>query len=263
MTAESVTAMSNATAESLALGNVRTSCADCGLVGLCLPAAIGIDELSRLETLIADKRRIESGRTLFLQGSPATALHVVRAGSFKSSVTEDDGSLRVIGFHYPGDILGLDALGGGRHRTSAHAMERANVCEVPYERLLQVAAQIPGLQRQLLKIVAREIDHDHEHVLELGSGQAVQRLAMFVLSLSDRYRRLSRDPMRLRLPMSRGDLANYLGLALETVSRLFSRLAVAGVVEVQSRQVRVLDFEALERLCREPQAEDTAREKRG
>ena len=245
-------------AELPSIGPVRTSCTDCGLVGLCLPAAVGVDELTRLDTLIADKRRIEPGRTLYRQGSNATALHVVRAGSFKSTVTDDDGSVRVIGFHYPGDILGLDSLGGGRHRSTAHAMERSNVCEVPYDRLLQVAAQIPGLQRQLLKIVAREIDHDLEHVMELGSGQAVQRLAMFVLSLSDRYRRLSRDPMRLRLPMSRGDLANYLGLALETVSRLFSRLAVAGVVEVQARSVRVLDFDALERLCREPTDETPA-----
>lgn len=248
--------MSDVAPETVALGQLRTSCADCGLLGLCLPAAIGVDDLARLETLIADKRRIEPGRMLYLQGAAATALHVVRSGSFKSSVTDHDGAMQVIGFHYPGDILGLDALGGGRHRASAQALERSNVCEVQYERLLQVAAQIPGLHRQLLKIVAREIDHDHEHVLALGSGHAVQRLAMFVLSLSDRYRRLQRDPHRLRLPMSRGDLASYLGLALETVSRLFSRLTVAGVVEVQSRSVRVLDFEALERLCREPSSDE-------
>lgn len=248
--------MANSTADDVDLADIHSSCSDCGLVGLCLPAAIGVDELAQLDSLIANKRPIEPGRTLYRQGTGAAALYVVRAGSFKSSVTDDDGSLRVIGFHYPGDILGLDSLGGGRHRASAQAMERSNVCEVPYERLLQVAAQIPGLPRQLLKNVAREIDHDHDHLLELGSGPAVQRLAMFVLALSDRYRRLRRDPQRLRLPMSRSDLASYLGLALETVSRLFTRLTVAGIVEVQPRSVRVLDFAALERLCHELPADE-------
>lgn len=255
-TVRNAAAISTATDDVFDRGRLSQSCATCGLVELCLPAAIAADEIKRLDRVVETKRRIERGHALYLQGAPAHALYVVRAGSFKTHVTTEDGKVQIIGLHQPGEILGLDALGGDRHRSSAQALERSNVCEVPYERLLKIAAQVPGLQHQLMRVVCREIARDHAHLVTLGRTHAAQRLAIFILSLSDRYRELRRDPACLRLSMSRSEIANYLGLALETVSRLFSHLAVLGVIEVQSRTIRVLDFEELERLCHESTADE-------
>jgi CRP/FNR family transcriptional regulator len=240
----------------LDLGRLRQSCASCGLVALCLPAAVSLDEMNRLDGLVETRHRLEPGQALYRQGAPASALFAIRSGSLKSFVLGEEGEVQIVGFHQPGGVLGLDALGGNRHRSTAQALERCNVCEVPYERLLQIAAQIPNLQRQLMCVACREIARDQAHLVALGRTQASQRLAIFLLALSDRYRELRRDPTRLRLSMSRGELANYLGLALETVSRVFSRLAVAEVIEVDSRKVRVLDFEALERLCHQATADE-------
>jgi len=235
----------------LDLTRLRRSCAACGLQQLCLPAAIAGDDLKRLDDIVQSRRPVDRGQTLFLPGTPFHALYVVRSGAFKTFVTNEQGETQILGFHLPGEILGLDAISAERHQCTAEALERTTVCEVPFARLSHIALQVPDLQRQLLRVISREVMRDHEHLVMLGRRQAQERLAIFLKSLSERYRRLKRDPALLTLPMSRYELANYLGLVVETVSRLFTRFQQMGVLEVRRKNVRILDFAKLEALAAE------------
>ena len=233
------------------LEQLRAGCASCGLAQLCLPASIGRDDLERLDRVVETKRSIDGGRALYRTGDPFEALHVVRAGSFKTYAESEAGETQVLGFHLPGEIIGFDAVASERHQCTAEALERANVCVVPFAELTRVASQLPELQRQLMRVVSHEVVQDQKHLVMMGRRRAEERLAIFLVSLCDRYRRLQRDPTVLTLSMSRYDLANYLGLVVETVSRLFSRLHEQGVLHVQRKTVRVLNERALRELASE------------
>jgi CRP/FNR family transcriptional regulator len=237
------------------LARLRRTCSACGLHQLCLPAAIGADDLHRLDEILQARRPLERGQPIFHADHAFTSLYVVRSGSFKTYTTNEHGDSQVLGFHLPGEILGFDAVSTDRHQCTAEALERSTVCEVPYMKLAQVAAQVPGLQRQLMRVISREVQRDHEHLIMMGRRHAQERLAIFLKSLSDRYRRLQRDPAVLTLAMSRYEMANYLGLVVETVSRLFTRLQSLGVLEVHRKTVRILDFEKLDALTGENHAE--------
>jgi CRP/FNR family transcriptional regulator len=235
----------------LDISRLRRSCGACGLQQLCLPAAIAGEDLRRLDDIVQSKRPIDRSQALFLPGSPLQALYVVRSGSLKTFVTNEQGETQILGFHLPGEILGLDAISTDRHQCTAEALERTTVCEVPFSRLSQVALQVPELQRQLLRVISREVMRDHEHLVMMGRRHAQERLAIFLKSLSGRYARLKRDPALLTLPMSRYELANYLGLVVETVSRLFTRFQQMGVLEVRRKTIRIVDPRKLEALCAE------------
>lgn len=231
------------------LSQLRTACATCGLHALCLPASIGAEDIQRLDDVVQSKRPLDTEQVLVAQGDRMRSLYVVRSGSFKTLVANEHGEPQVLGFHLPGEIVGIDALANDVHQCSVQALERSTVCEVPFDHLQSVARQVPGLQRQLMRVISREVVRDQEHLVMMGRKQAQERLAIFLKSLSDRYQRLRLDPATLNLTMSRADLANYLGLVVETVSRLFTRMADTGVLEVKRRTVRILDMQALTRLC--------------
>jgi CRP/FNR family transcriptional regulator len=182
----------------------------------------------------------------------------VRTGSFKTYTLDGEGDTQELGFHLPGEIMGLDAIAGGRHACSAEALEKSSACEVPFEHLEKVAREVPGLQQQLLRVISREVQQDHRHLVMIGRKVALERLAIFLHSLSQRLQRVRRDPHLFVLSMSRRDLANYLGLVIETVSRLFSRLAELGVIEVDRKTIRILDPVKLRELAGETVEEDAA-----
>lgn len=244
--------MSAEAANVIDLGQVRRSCAQCSLGQLCLPAAIGAGELDRLERIVRSRRAIQRGERLFGVGTPLTALYVAREGAFKTTTLSEDGNAQIIGFHLPGELIGLDGLGSERHRCEAEALERATVCEVPYAQLQLVAAQVPGLQRGLMRVIGRSTEQDHSHVAMMGRKHAVERVALFLHSISERFRLLDRPHDAFALPMSREDIANFLGLVIETVSRSFSKLAEDGVIEVRGKNVRIRSREALERAADHP-----------
>ncbi|GAB3035407.1 MULTISPECIES: fumarate/nitrate reduction transcriptional regulator Fnr [Oleiagrimonas] len=224
---------------------LRKSCGSCALAQLCLPASIGADDLTRLDHLVQQRKPTDRGTTLFDTGSSHARLYVVRSGSFKTYVDLPDGDHQVLGFHLPGDLLGLDALPSERHRCSAEALERSTVCEVPFNDLSVVASKLPGLQQQLYRVMSDQFALEQEHMVMMGRRQAPARLAIFLHSLSERRKRLGLDPLELNLSMSRQDIANYLGLVIETVSRLMGRFQTAGVLEVERRIVRIRDMDAL------------------
>jgi CRP/FNR family transcriptional regulator len=229
------------------LDSLRRSCGQCSLRQLCLPAGIDIDDVERLDRLVKRRRSVARGEHLFRSGAALGNLYVAREGSFKTFVTSEDGQQQVIGFHLPGELVGLDALGEGRHRCDAVALDAARVCEVPLAELESIAAKVPGLQRQLLRVMGRSMGRDQDHLEMMSRRQASDRVMLFLHSLSERYIALGRDGVSFALPMTREEIANYLGLVIETVSRSFTRLQEEGVIAVRGRQVRLL---AAERIAR-------------
>jgi CRP/FNR family transcriptional regulator, anaerobic regulatory protein len=233
----------------LDLDHLRRSCGSCALHELCLPAGIDGTDLEQLDATVHDKRALDRGKALFRQGESFHALYVVRSGSLKTIVENPGGDLQVLGFHLPGEIVGVDGLTKDRHLCSAEALERTSICELPYSQLQTVTSLVPALQRQLMRVISREMVAEQGHMVMMGKQQAQERLAIFLHSLSERYGRLSRDPSALTLSMSRYDIANYLGLVVETVSRLFSRMEAAGVLKVNRKVVRVLRPDLLAEMC--------------
>lgn len=245
----------------LDISRLRASCAACALSQLCLPAGIDVDELSELERAVQQRRPLRRGQLLFDIGNAFHSLFVVRSGAFKTYSSTEQGELQILGFHLPGEIIGFDALAEDQHQCTAEALEQSSVCEVPFDALNEVSMRVPGLQRQLLRIASRELNMDHQHLSVMGRKQAQERLAIFLRSLSDRNRRLQLHHDDFVLPMSRQDIANYLGLVVETVSRLFTRFEEQGALKVERKRIRILKSDLLAELAGEVSTE-RAHEKR-
>ena len=228
------------------LEKLRHSCAQCSLQVLCLPAAIGGTDLQQLDDIVRNRRPLEPGESLFRAGQSLSSLYVAREGAFKTIATDEDGQAQVIGFHLPGELMGLDALGSGHHACDAQALTRATVCEVPLAQLEAICAKLPGLQHQLLRIIGQGINRDQSHMEMLGRRQAAERIALFLHGLSERYRLLGRSGEMFVLPMSREDIASFLGMVIETVSRTLTKMQDDGVITVRGRQVTVLDAARLD-----------------
>ena len=238
------------------LDRLRKSCAQCSLQVLCLPAGIGGDDLQQLDDIVRNKRPLEQGETLFRAGQNLGSLFVAREGAFKTLATNQDGDVQVIGFHLPGELMGLDALGSGHHACDAQALTRATVCEIPLAQLEHVCSKVPGLQHQLLRIIGQGINRDQAHMEMLGRRQAPERLALFLHGLSERYRLLGRPGDQFMLPMSREDIASYLGMVIETVSRTLTRMQDEGVISVRGRQLQILDPARLDAMVHGPAKPD-------
>jgi len=236
------------------LNTLRRSCARCSLQVLCLPATIEGSDLERLDRIVLNRRPLKRDEVLYRAGQPLGSLYVAREGAFKTIAVDADGNAQVLGFHLPGELLGLDALGSGSHVAEARALTQANVCEVPLSQLEKVASEVPGLQHQLLRIIGQGMNRHQAHVEMLGKRSAVERLAVFVHQLSERYRALGRSGESFLLPMSREDIASYLGLVIETVSRTLGKMQDDKLIAVRGREVRVLDAARLDALAHETQA---------
>lgn len=243
----------------LDLATLRRGCAHCSLQQLCLPAGISPQELQKLDDIVRRRRPVERGERLFRPGDALSAVYVARDGAFKTVSISEEGEEQVVGFHLPGELIGLDALGAGVHRCEAVALTTANVCEVPFEQLSYVASQLPSLQQQLLRIIGQSVGRDQDHVGMLVRRQAGERIALFLHGLSERYRNIGQSPTQFKLPMSRDDIAHYLGLALETVSRGFTRLQDDGVIDVVGRRVEIRSPAELKRLAHSAEHEEPRR----
>ncbi len=243
----------------LDLNQLRRSCGSCVLNELCLPAGIDRDDLERLDSAVKSRRTLEQGRMLYRDGDDFQALYVVRSGSLKTFVLNEAGEVQILGFHLPGEIVGLDALATDRHVSHAEALEPTSICELPYARLQQVTLEVPALHRQLMRVISREVVAEHQHTVMMGRPQAQEQLAIFLKNLTDRYQRLQHNGRTLTLPMSRYDIANYLGLVVETVSRLFSRMKEMGVLEVDRKSVHILRPDLLAELCQSHSASSARR----
>jgi CRP/FNR family transcriptional regulator len=232
----------------LTVNQLRVACSSCSLRELCLPAGLDAREMERVDRLVNRRRRLARGEHLYRAGAPLAALYAIRSGFMKSCVLHDDGREQVAGFHMAGDLLGFDAIGSGRHISDTVALEDSEVCEIPFPHLERLARELPSLHQQLNRVLSREIARDYGVMLLLGSMKAEERLAAFLLNLSQRFAARGYSPYEFRLRMTREEIGSYLGLKLETISRVLSRLQQEGAIAVRHKNVKILDAEALRRL---------------
>lgn len=230
----------------------RENCRTCRLHSLCLPHELPQRDTGELARIVQLRRPMKRGTHVFQAGSRFHSIFAVRAGSVKTSTLLPSGDEHVSGFHLPGEILGLDAIASRSHPSTSVALETSHVCEIPFTALEHLGERIPALQRQLLRIMSRELSNEQNTAHLLARRSAEQRLAMALLDLSQRFANRGLSASHFRLPMSRLDLANYLGLAPETMSRTFRRLETQGVLSIAGKAVAILDDIALGELIHGP-----------
>ena len=227
---------------------LKVACSSCNLRELCLPVGLAQSDMEKLDALVETRRTLKRGEALYSAGEEFKSLFAVRTGYFKTRVTAEDGRDQVTGFQMAGELLGFDGIGSERHTCDAVALEDSQVCVIPFAQLESLSRQFGDLQRQLHKVMSREIVREHGVMLLLGSMRAEERLAAFLLNLTQRLHARGFSPTALVLRMTREEIGSYLGLKLETVSRAFSKFQDDGILEVKQRQLRVLDEPALRQL---------------
>jgi len=240
--------MAVALAPVISIRELRSHCSGCNLHELCLPAGLDGTDLAELDRLVALPRPLARGDTLFRAGFELVSLYAVRTGFLKSSVLHDDGREQVAGFHMTGEVMGMDGIGAGKHLCDAVALEDSEVCEIPFADLERLSREIPALQSHFHRLMSREIAHDHGVMLLLGSMRAEERLAAFLLNLSQRYTARGYSSTQFNLRMTREEIGSYLGLKLETVSRAFSQLQDKGLLAVRNKAIDILDLSGLKAL---------------
>jgi len=216
---------------------------------MCLPLGLERLALARLETIVTGRRRVRKKGSLYRAGEPFSSLYAIRVGTFKTLTLAEDGREQVTGFYMGGEILGTDGIEADRYSCQATALEDSEVCVLPFSLLDELAHDVPSLRRNLYRCLARDACQGQKVMLLLGSMCAEERLAVFLLGLAHRYRARGFSMNEFILRMTREEIASYLGLKLETVSRLFSRLQGEGLLQVQGRAIKLLDLSALKRLA--------------
>lgn len=227
---------------------IKVACSNCNLRELCMPVGLSDLDMTKLDELVATRKKIKRGSTLFTNGEKFTSLYAIRTGFFKTCLATEDGRDQVTGFQMAGEIIGLDGIVNDHHTCDAIALEDAEVCVMPFESIEQLSREVTALQSHVHKIMSREIVREHGVMLLLGSMRAEERLAAFLLNLVQRLHARGFSQSELVLRMTREEIGSYLGLKLETVSRTFSKFVEESIVEVKQRHVRILDTDALQRL---------------
>ena len=241
--------------QNLDLAQIRTACSTCSLHELCLPAGLDNEEMERVDHLVKLRRRVKRGEYLYRAGTPLDSLFAVRSGFLKSCVVYEDGREQVTAFHMMGEVVGLDAISQEKHTCDTVALEDSEMCEIPFGRLEELTRDIPSLQRHFHRMMSREIVRDHGVMLLLGSMRAEERIATFLTGLSQRFASRGYSAQEFHLRMTREEIGSYLGLTLETVSRVFSRFQDEGYIEVHNRHIRILDVARLRALVGQPSQE--------
>lgn len=231
--------------------NSAATCSNCRLSDLCLPITLNKSEIVQLDEIIERNRPLRKGEHLYRQKDKFHSIHAVRSGSFKSYILGPDGQSRVTGFYLPGEIMGMDGIGSRVHGTSIVALEHSSICEIPFSQLEKLSQQLPNLQSRFFSIMGSELVKDQQIQTLLSSYTAEQRTASFLLSVSARYARCQLSPHCFLLHMTRSDIGEYLGLTLETVSRVFSSLQKKEIIRVMAKEVTILDMAQLRTLAAE------------
>lgn len=226
----------------------RASCTNCTVFELCLPLGLTVEEAERLDRLIVQRSKVKKGAALFRVNDPLRSLYAVRVGSFKTSVLSVDGREQITGFQMPGETLGLDAISTELHSCNAFALEDSEVCPISFAQLERLSRELPSLQHNLSKILSREIVRDHDMLMMLGNMNADERLAAFLLNLSQRMHLRGYSYSDFVLKMRREEIASYLGLRLETVCRAIAHLREQGLAVVAGRDVKLKNMEGLKQL---------------
>ncbi|MFK7732757.1 MAG: fumarate/nitrate reduction transcriptional regulator Fnr [Pseudomonadales bacterium] len=229
--------------------NREVSCADCRLSGICLPLAVASDDIVKLDEIIRRGKPLQKGDRLYSQDGEFNAIYAVRSGALKAYCNTSSGAEQVTGFYLPGEILGMDGIANLKHASSAVALETSAICEIPFEQLGDLSLQLPNLQRHFFKILSREIADDQKLLTLVSKNTADERVAAFLLSLSARFARRQLSGEKFLLPMSRMDIGNFLGLTIETVSRVLGRFKKNIWIDLEGRDVRIQNIDALKNIA--------------
>ena len=228
--------------------SLQASCGNCRLKCLCLPISLHLDDLDRLERIIQRGRPLHKGEMLYRARVSFQSLYAIRSGAVKTSTLNERGEEQITGFYFPGELVGLDGLAESAYTNSAEALETTSVCEIPFHRIEELSSKIPSLQRHLFQLFSREITHEQQLLAMLNISRAEERVAALLMSMSLRHQRCHLSASQFRLPMSRSDMGNFLGLTIETVSRVFRRLQEDGILAVHNKEVQILDMPRLQAL---------------
>ena len=225
-----------------------TRCSTCSLRAVCMPHDLNSSELQQLDAIVHTTRHVRRGEALFRARSPFQSLYAVRTGSFKTIVMHREGAEQVTGFQIPGEPLGLDGVCSGTHTCEAIALEDSTVCIIPFGQLEMLCRESPRMQHHLYQLMGGEIVRESSLMMLLGTMTAEQRLATFLLDLAARFRARGYSGVQFHLKMSREEIGCFLGIKLETVSRMFSRFQREGLVEPNGKEIRIVDAEGLARV---------------
>lgn len=233
-------------------GDCAIHCHDCAMSELCISFTLSNSELDALDRIIERKKPVHKGDSIFEAGQPLQALFAIRSGTLKSYTITQEGEEQITGFHLPGDIVGFDAIGNNNHVSFAQALETAMVCEIPFDTLDSLSGTMPRLRQQVMRLMSSEIKGDQDMILLLSKKTAEQRLAAFLMNLSDRYGERGFSRREFRLTMTRGDIGNYLGLTVETISRLLGRFQKADLIDVSGKFITIKDLDGLRKMASDP-----------
>lgn len=227
----------------------RVSCGNCRLNTICLPISLHIEDIDRLNGIIQRGKPLQKGDYLYRANDHFHSVYAIRSGAVKALTLSDNGEEQVTGFYLPGEVVGMDGIADNRYTNSVIALETASVCEIPFNRMEELSLQIPNLQRHFFQLMSREITQDQQIITLLSKSSAEERIAALLLSISSRNSRRQLSANAFRLPMSRTDIGNYLGLTIETVSRIFTRLQKQNVISVDKKEVLITDMELLRNIA--------------
>jgi CRP/FNR family transcriptional regulator len=224
-------------------------CQNCSISELCLPFSLNEEELNSLDEIIDRKKPIHKGEKLFQSGDHMKSLYAVRSGTFKTYKVDERGEQQITGFHLAGDLLGFDALASSSHPSFASALETSMVCEIPYNTLDELSNRMPTLKKQILRMMSMEICSDQEMLMLLNHKNAEQRLATFITTLSNRFQKRGFSPSEFRLTMTRSDIGNYIGLTVETISRLLNRFSKNELIDVNGKLITIKNVDELNEIA--------------
>ena len=227
----------------------QVNCGNCRLNSICLPLALESDDIAQLDSIIQRSKPLQKNQHLYRESDDFQSVFAVRSGTLKAYKTTDDGREQVTGFYFPGEILGMDGISNNSHASSAKDLETSAVCEIPFSSLEKLSSMMPNLQRHFFQLMSREITEDQQLITLLSKNSADERVAALMISISKRNARRKLSSTQFRLPMSRVDIGNYLGLTVETVSRVFSRMQKMDILRVDNKEIEILDLEGLQRMA--------------
>lgn len=230
-------------------GGCAIHCQDCSISQLCIPFTLNEHELDQLDNIIERKKPIQKGQTLFKAGDELKSLYAIRSGTIKSYTITEEGDEQITGFHLAGDLVGFDAIINHKHLSFAQALETSMVCEIPFETLDDLSGKMPNLRQQIMRLMSSEIRDDQEMILLLSKKNAEERLAAFIYNLSRRFAQRGFSAKEFRLTMTRGDIGNYLGLTVETISRLLGRFQKNNTLSVKGKYITINDMYKLTQIA--------------
>ncbi len=240
---------SSSTDPALTVNALRASCSTCSMHQLCLPMGLGENDMDRLDKIIGRRRKVARDDYLYRMGDTFSNLYAVRVGHFKTCQINAGGEQQITGFQMTGELLGMDAISTDRHHCNAVALEDSEVCEIPFPRLEELFGTMPTLLRHFHRMMSQEITREQSVMLLLGNMRAEQRFAAFLVNLASRYTTRGYSSTNFQLRMSREDIGNYLGLTIESISRLLSKFKKQGLLKVNNREIELLDLTMLKAMA--------------